>query len=83
MITIKDLINKIKWDKRENPEDYTLTFIDFRKEKEISYAQIKRLEGNFMVLDSNGKEVEVPLHRVRKVKKKGNIIWQRKPKNEA
>ena len=77
MQTIKDLINKIKWDKRENPDDYILVYIDFRKEKEIPYTAIKRLEGNFMVLEKNNEEVEIPLHRIRKVKKKGKIVWQR------
>ena len=77
MQTIKDLINKIKWDKRESPKDYVLTYIDFRKEKQIPYTAIKRLEGNFMVLQKEDEEVEIPLHRIRKVKKKGKIIWQR------
>jgi len=78
MQTIKDFINKIKWDKRENPEDYYLVYVDFGKEKEIPYTAIKRLEGNFMVLERDGEEIEIPLHRIRKVKKKGKIIWQRK-----
>ena len=77
MQPIKDLINKIKWDKRENPKDYTLVYIDLRKEKYIPYTAIKRLEGNFMILEENNQEVEIPLHRIRKVKKQDKIIWQR------
>lgn len=77
MQPIQDLINKIKWDKRENPSNYSLIFIDLGKEKEIYYTDIKRLEGNFMILINNDEEVEVPLHRIRKVKKKGKIIWER------
>ena len=77
MIPIKDLINKIKWDKKEIPEDYILIYLDFRKEKPLPYTEIKRLEGNFMVLERNGEEVEIPLHRIKKVKKKGKLIWQR------
>ena len=77
MIPIKDLINKIQWDEREDIRDYTLTYIDLNREKEIHYTEIKRLEGNFMVLERNNQEVEIPLHRVRKVKKQGKIIWQR------
>ncbi len=77
MIPIKDLINKIKWDKRENPEDYILIYIDLDKEKQISYTEIKRLEGNFMILEKQGQEVEIPLHRIRKVKKNNKIIWKR------
>ena len=77
MIPIKDLINKIRWDKRENPEDYILVYIDLDKEKQISYTEIKRLEGNFMILEKQGQEVEIPLHRIRKVKKNNKIIWKR------
>ena len=77
MQTILELLNKIRWDKRENPEDYVLVYVDLRKEKEISYSQIKRLEGNFMVLDRESEEVEIPLHRIREVRKKGKTVWKR------
>lgn len=78
MQPIQDLINKIKWDKRENPKYYSLIFIDLGKEKEIPYSTIIRLEGNFMIiLNDNNEEVDIPLHRIRKVKKSGKIIWKR------
>jgi len=78
MITIREFLNKIKWDNRENPEDYSIVFIDLGKEKEILYKDIQKIEGNWMTLfNDKGEEVEVPLHRVRKVKKKGNIVWER------
>lgn len=78
MITIKDLINKIKWDKRENPEDYVLVYIDLGRKKEMDYSAIKKLEGNFMVIEKDNEEVEIPLHRIREIKKKNRIIWRRK-----
>ena len=79
MIPIQDLINKIKWDKRENPKDYSLIFIDLNKEKEIPYTDILRLEGNFMIiLNNKAEEVDIPLHRIRKVKKNKEIIWERR-----
>ena len=77
MQTIKDLINKIKWDKRENPEDYSLIYIDLGKKKELLYTTIKRLEGNFMIIERKGEEIEIPLHRIREVLKKGEVIWKR------
>ena len=36
MITIKELINKIKWDEREKPSDYILVYIDLGKKKELA-----------------------------------------------
>jgi len=77
MIPIKELINKIKWDKRENPEDYTLIYIDLGQRKELAYTAIKRLEGNFMVIDKDLEEVEIPLHRIKEVLKKGKVVWKR------
>jgi uncharacterized protein (UPF0248 family) len=77
MITIKDLINKIKWDKRESPSDYVLIYIDMGERKQLPYTDIKRLEGNFMIVERYGEEVEIPLHRVREVIKKGVVVWKR------
>lgn len=79
MTPIKDLLNKIKWDKREAPEQYLIFYFD-RIEKtliRIPYAKIKRLEGGFMVLD-NEEESNVPLHRIKKVMKKDVVVWERK-----
>jgi uncharacterized protein (UPF0248 family) len=75
MITIKNLLNKIKWDNNLNPEDYSLLVFDriTKKLTEIKYKDIKRTEGNFLILE----EAEIPMHRVRKVLKKGKIIWER------
>ena len=46
MIPIHDLLNKIKWDERENPADYTLFYYDRVEDKlrEIKYLDIKKVE---------------------------------------
>lgn len=79
MISIKDLLNKIRWDKREQPEQYTIFYYDrvLNKLIEIPYAKIKRLEGSFMVLE-NDEETNIPLHRIKKVAKSNVVLWQRK-----
>lgn len=79
MIPIHDLVNKIKWDENESPEDYVLGYEDRVSKKlvEVRFVEIKRTEDNFMVLERNMEEVSIPLHRVRVVKKKGEIVWQR------
>jgi uncharacterized protein (UPF0248 family) len=76
MIPIKELINKIKWDKRENPEDYTIHYIDriTKRLKEIAFTDIINIEGNFMLVG----EAEIPLHRIKQVRKKRKVIWQRR-----
>ena len=79
MITIHDLVNKIKWDENENPEDYTLGYEDRVAKKIISvrFSEIKRIEDNFMILERDMEEVSIPLHRVRVVKKKDAVVWER------
>ena len=79
MIPIHDLLNKIKWDKRENPADYSIFYLDRIQNKliQIPYAKIKKIEGSFMVLDSID-ETNIPLHRIKKVTKNNAVVWERK-----
>lgn len=79
MQPIHELLNKIKWDKRENPEQYSVFYFDrvLNKLIKIPYAKIKAVEGSFMVLD-NKDESNVPLHRVKKVAKGNLVVWERK-----
>jgi len=77
MKTIKELINKIKYDKKERG-DYSLFYIDRIENnyKEIKFKDIKRIEGNFLIINKD-KETEIPLHRIKIVKKNGMVIWRR------
>ncbi len=79
MTPIQHLLNKIKWDKRENPSDYAIFYHDriLNKLIRIPYTKIKKLEGSFMVLD-NEEETNIPLHRIKKVMKNNIIVWERK-----
>ncbi len=94
MITIKELLNKIKWDAHLKPGGYTLYYLDriSKTLKRIRYTDIKRVEGNFIIIEKQGQEKEIkkgegqeqkkqeinlPLHRIRKVEKQGVIVWQR------
>lgn len=76
MITIKNLLNKVRWDKKEKPEDYEIAYIDriAKKEVRISFKDVSNVEDNFMTV----KEAVIPLHRIIKVYKKGKLVWERK-----
>ncbi len=79
MISIIDLLNKIKWDKNLNPDEYSLFYLD-RITKgliEIRYKDIKRIEDNFLILERDNKEVNIPLHRIRRVERNNKLIWER------
>ncbi len=79
MIPIQNLLNKIKWDKKESPQDYSIFYFDriLKTLIKAPYSRIKRIEGSFMVL-GNEEESNIPLHRIRKVMKKDEIVWERK-----
>ncbi len=81
MLTIKDLLNKIKWDKNLNPKNYTLYYLDriSKTLKKARYSDIKKIEGSFIILEKKKEkeEASIPLHRIKRVKKKGVIVWQR------
>ena len=61
MQLIQDSFNKIKWDKRENPNDYKIFYHDriLNKLIKIPYTKIKKLEGSFMVLDNENLSKQV------------------------
>jgi uncharacterized protein (UPF0248 family) len=85
MITIHDLLNKIKWDKSLKPGDYTLYYVDriTKTLKKMKYSDIIRAEGTFIITSIEGKETSIPMHRMRRVEerkegeKKARVVWER------
>ncbi len=73
MLPIKELINKVRFDPSEDPDEYVLVFRDFDNEREIRFSDVEGLEGNFMIIDGSS----IPLHRIKRVLKKGEVIWER------
>ena len=79
MISIIELLNKIKWDKNLNPDEYSLFYLDrIRKVLiKVRYIDIKRIEDNFMILEKDNEKVTIPLHRIRRVERNKKLIWER------
>ena len=79
MQPIKDLLNKIKWDKRENPGNYSIYYFDRISKKliKIGYNEIKGADGNFIVVEKNNEEAYIPMHRIKEVRKNNIIVWKR------
>lgn len=81
---IRELLNKILWDPREDPKNYEIVILHrgaYRGRKVISADLIKRVDANFLIYeDENGDEVYIPLHRVLEVRKKdtGEITWSKR-----
>ena len=75
----KEILNKIKWDISAEPEEYFVFFIDRISQKlsKIRYEEIKKIEGNFFVIEKNSREAEIPIHRIREIRKGDKLIWRR------
>ncbi len=79
MIPIKAVLDKIQWDKREDPKDYGLGYKD-RFKKDLVMVRLSAIERDgsfFRTVDDQGKEVAIPLHRIRQVVKNGVVVWER------
>lgn len=76
---ILDLLNKIKHDGSENPKDYTIHYYDRIEDslKELKFEKIKKIEPPFLEVLKNNEIINIPLHRIKKVRKKGKIVWKR------
>jgi len=76
MVPIKELLNKIKWDKKEKKEEYEVGYWDRIRGKEIriDYGKIESFDDEFFNFDDS----QIPLHRIKRVYKKGKLVWERK-----
>ena len=79
MQAIKSLLNQLKWDKKLDSSEFSFFYLDRISQKliEIKYDNIKRIEDNIIVLERDGEETFIPLHRIKQVKKKGELVWKR------
>lgn len=78
MITAREQVNKILHDPNEDMEDYEIIYINLGREDKLTFDSLYSLEGNFMVINQHGRIANVPVHRIRKFIKNGEIVWQRK-----
>ncbi len=74
MITIKALLNKIKWDKNLKPENYVLCYYDRidKSLKELRFIDIDAVDGNFIVINKNKENKNKDKKNSEKIKKIDN-----------
>ena len=75
MISCFDMLNKIKWDKNLNKQDYNLFYLDNIDKTliKIKFNDIIEISKNFITLQDK----EILLHRIKEIRKKGKLIWKR------
>lgn len=72
----KDVLNRILWDKKLNPADFDIYYLDriTKKLNKVKFTDIK-FEGDFF---SIGESLSlIPMHRIRRITCKGEIVWSR------
>ena len=75
MLSCFNMLNKIKWDKNLNKQDYRLSYLDKINNKLIiiNFNEIKEITKNFITLEDK----EIPMHRIKEIRKKDKSIWKR------
>jgi len=79
MIPIHDFLQKIKWDEKENLDEYEVAYFDQVQDKylKVPYTNIKRIEQEIFIVEQDGKESTIPLHQIKKIFRQGDMIWER------
>lgn len=81
MMPIINLLNKIKWDKRENPEQCSIGYFDrvHNATVKVPFPEMKVDDKfSFTICDEQGEEHNMPFHRIKKVWKNNELIWERR-----
>jgi uncharacterized protein (UPF0248 family) len=82
MIPIHALLDRIRWDPAFGRGDFVVGYYD-RVRRGIVSVPLARIQfdpGNrfsFTAFDPDGTAHDVPLHRVREVRRDGELIWRR------
>lgn len=82
MQPIEELLQRIRWDREFGKGSFAVGYLDRRAggEQVVAFDAV-RLDrdrpGTFSLVDEDGVERHIPLHRVRAVYKDGVIIWRR------
>jgi len=82
MITIRALLNRIRWDREYGRGEFTVGYYDRLAERIIRVPLVRvRFDPDerfsFQLTDAAGELLSIPLHRVCDVYRNGELIWHR------
>lgn len=78
MEDVFSVLNRIKW-KETDKSKFKIYYQDrFKKElQEIAFSEIKSIDRFCVVFELDGREIELPLHRIRRIYKDESCYWKR------
>ncbi|MCX6695662.1 MAG: DUF504 domain-containing protein [Candidatus Altiarchaeota archaeon] len=71
----KDVLNRIHWDEKFNPAEFTVCYVDrfSMRLTEVAFTDVQ-LDGDYIVVDGSA----IPVHRIRQIKHKGSVVWAKR-----
>ncbi len=78
---LKNILNKLRWSKDENPEDYLITYRhrgapgDIKKMRASMIGTLAK--SYFTIEETAGEETTIPFHRILEVRntKDNSVLW--------
>jgi uncharacterized protein (UPF0248 family) len=79
MLTEKEMLNKIQWDKNFNPIDCEIGYLHNNNLIYIEFEDMLMEQNNNFnfTIFPKGKETQIPFHRIKEIKYENKIIWNR------
>jgi len=70
------ILNSVQAHPQRN--EFRIRYLDKVRKKEIEFkaAQIRRIEKNIIHIHERGKEIFIPIHRVRAIHRNGKRVWR-------
>ncbi len=84
MMPINRFLAKIRWDKNKNPKDFSIGIFD-RMKNDIFFVRFEDIEMNNadrFSFSVKGREGRIPFHRIRIIKERGKVVWERPCKKD-
>jgi len=85
-MTLRNVLNKIRWDSNSDVSSYQITYIhrgDVGDKRTILFSDLLEIHSSwFLCRDSSFGEIMIPFHRVVEVRnqKSDEIIWRKRAK---
>ena len=83
MISIRELLNRIRWDREFGQGHFEIGYYDQVEKRvvRIPFSDIRFQDSNpfSFGLTSDREDISIPFHRVREVYQDGLLIWKRPP----
>ncbi|MEE9564151.1 MAG: RNA repair domain-containing protein [Candidatus Hydrothermarchaeaceae archaeon] len=78
---VKKVLDELKWHPKKSLEGIEITYVHRGApgdELTIPAEDIIRFEKSFFVIDRAGRETLIPYHRIKEIKKAGEVLWRKR-----